>query len=88
MADEPLMTDEKYREVEVALRRVGALGDCPICVGARELIAGYTQIFLFRDPGTVDLRTGQGCGVASVLVGCTQCGNLTQHAVNQLGVAP
>lgn len=88
MVQQPLVSEEKTREIEAALRQRGAMKRCPACGEANlSVLNGYTPIVLNDDPTKLNIDPGmQGIAVANV--GCLNCGYVMQHALSIIGIAP
>ena len=84
-----LNDDEKQNIIEVLNKR-GAKQPCPRCRNKNfALIDGY-----FNQPIRTSIPVGitdiinEGPFVSSVVVVCTRCGYLSQHALSVLGLLP
>jgi ribosomal protein S27AE len=81
------MSPEERNKIITKLQEVGAQLPCPRCGNlAFSLLDGY-----FVDPiqqSVVDIVIGTGPSVPSVVVACTKCGFLAQHALGSLGLLP
>jgi hypothetical protein len=80
------ISDEEKQQIIAALERAGARLPCPRCGNNNfTLLEGYfNQTVQTRLPGIV---LG-GPSVPSVVVVCTRCGFLSQHALGSLGLLP
>lgn len=79
-------SDADRKRITEALTRVGAMRACPRCGhGAFTLIDGY-----FNQPIQTDLGSMVfgGPSIPSVVVACTRCGFMSQHALGVLGLLP
>ena len=81
------ITQEQKRRIINALENVGALRPCPRCGNNNfTLLDGYfNQSIQTELGGTVILG---GPSVPSVVVVCTKCGYISQHAAGVLGLLP
>lgn len=73
-------------EILAALERVGAKAPCPRCGnGQFTLLEGYFNQTVQNELAGMVLG---GPSVPSVVVVCTRCGYLSQHALGVLGLLP
>ena len=82
---EPLSNSDKQRIIE-ALKQAGAKLPCPRCGNNQfSLLDGY-----FNNTVQTELRglVLGGTSVPSVVVVCSRCGFLAQHAIGALGLMP
>ena len=75
------MDKARFEKLAAALNREGATRPCPRCGNNEFQIVGETFLNLQQDPNAITLG---GPGVPAVMVGCSKCGCLFQHAVNLL----
>lgn len=80
------ITPEQKRRIVEALEKAGARLPCPRCANNNfTLLDGY-----FNQPVQAELSglVLGGPSVPSVVVVCTRCGYLSQHALGALGLLP
>lgn len=78
--------DERKHEIVEALEERGAKLPCPRCGNQSfTLLDGYFNQVLQTDLGGIILG---GPSIPSVVVVCTRCGFLSQHALGALGLLP
>ena len=84
-----LNDDEKQKFIEILNKR-GAKLPCPRCRNKNfALIDGYfNQLIQKSVPGSVTDIINEGPFISSLVVVCTRCGYLSQHALSVLGLLP
>ena len=84
-----LNDDEKQNIIEVLQKR-GAKQPCPRCRNKNfALIDGYfNQPIQKTIPVSITDIVNDGAFISSVVVVCTRCGYLSQHALSVLGLLP
>ena len=75
------MDKERFEKFAAALNREGVTHPCPRCGNKEFQIVGETFVNLQDNPNQMVLG---GPGIHAVIVGCSKCGCLFQHAVNLL----
>jgi ribosomal protein L37E len=82
----PGLTQEQKDKIVAKLEERGAKLPCPRC-GSRSftLLDGYFTQPVCAEIGAIVLG---GTTVPSIVVVCTQCGFLSQHALGALGMLP
>jgi hypothetical protein len=82
-------TDVEQQRVAAALDRVGAKLPCPRCANTSfSLIPGYASFQLLPDLNHLGDVVIGGASLPVVIVVCTRCGFLSQHALGSLGLLP
>ena len=75
------MDKERFDRYAKALESEGAMQPCPRCGNRQFQIVGESSITLQTDPNVIQLG---GPGIPAVIVGCSKCGCLFEHAINLL----
>ena len=86
MAEIPKLSDAQKKQIADALQRKGAARPCPRCGNNSWILAdGY-----FNNP--IQVQVGAlvigGPSIPSVVVVCSNCGFISQHALGALGLLP
>ncbi len=80
------MTEEQKKQIVAALEERGAKLPCPRCGNPSfTLLDGYFNQTIQTDPKGMVIG---GTSVPSVVIACTRCGYLSQHALGGLGLLP
>lgn len=77
------MDTDRQNEAIQALRSKGVSQPCPRCRNDRFEVVGEAVVPLNEEPGKVVVG---GPAVPVILVACSNCGLLTQHAQGPLGL--
>lgn len=77
------MNEAKLNQIIQALQSKGVEKPCARCGQIKFSVIGETNIPLQDDPNTFTIG---GPSVPTILVGCDNCGNITQHASFALGL--
>ena len=78
--------DQSRREaIAAALNGKGASKPCSRCGGTQLEIVGETLVPIQEQPGTLVIG---GPSILTVIVACTKCGHIWQHALGPLGLPP
>lgn len=81
------MTTEEKEKIIKALNDRFVNLPCPRCGNQKfAIVEGYVNSPLQDNIGTITI--GGGPALPSVVVGCTRCGFLSQHALGALGLLP
>jgi hypothetical protein len=76
---------ERSNKIIAALSSKGATKACPRCGQLHFNVLAETMIPINNDPGVIAVG---GPVVPTVIVACSNCGFLTQHALGALGLVP
>lgn len=84
------LNDDQKREIIEILHKRGAKLPCPRCKNRNfTIIDGYfNQPIQKSIPVSSTDITNQGPFISSIVVVCTRCGYLNQHALSVLGLLP
>jgi hypothetical protein len=84
------LNDDEKQKITEALKKRGAKKPCPRCKNRNfVLIDGYfNQPIQQSIPVSITDITNQGPFISSIVVVCTRCGYLSQHALSVLGLLP
>jgi hypothetical protein len=80
---------EKQRQEEIikALQEKHASGLCPRCSNLQFEVIGESTIALNPERGILGLPRPAGSAIPVILVSCTNCGYIAQHATDILGLS-
>jgi hypothetical protein len=77
------MDDERVEQISRALKEKGVNQPCPRCTNQSFSIAGESKILIQEDPSAFQIG---GKSIPTILVACSKCGYITQHAQIPLGL--
>ena len=77
------MSESRSEEISRALTEKGVNQPCPRCASQSFSVVGESRIQLQEDPNTYQIG---GKNIPTVLVACSNCGYITQHAQIPLGL--
>ena len=77
------MNQQEKEKIAAALMQRGVKAPCPRCNSYNFEIVGLTTLFINEDQNF--LKIG-GPGISTVIVACSNCGFITLHALNVLGI--
>jgi hypothetical protein len=79
----PRERHEKHVETAEALNKKGALGPCPVCGESKRFVDGNFTSVIYTAPETLP----HGPSILCVPVICRNCGLVTPHSLEVLGVS-
>ena len=84
------LNDDQKREIIEILHKRGAKLPCPRCKNKNfAIIDGYFNQFIQGSiPVSITDIINGGPFISSIVVVCTRCGYLSQHALSVLGLSP
>ena len=84
------LNDDEQQKIIELLRKRGAKLPCPRCKNRNfTILDGYfNQPIQKSIPVSITDITNEGPFISSVVVVCTRCGYLSQHALSVLGLLP
>jgi uncharacterized Zn finger protein len=81
------MDKQRQEEIIKALQEKGASGSCPRCSNYQFEVIGETTIMLNpKPPLFVGLPASRPPTIPVILVSCTNCGYIAQHAARPLNL--
>ena len=78
-----ISADEKHAII-AALKTRGA-GSCPRCSDSQWTVSEYSRLEV---QATMDRNSGDGTTIPAVMIICENCGFISQHALQPLGIWP
>ena len=78
-----MSADDKHRIV-AALKTRGA-GSCPRCQNSQWTVSEYSRIEV---QATIARNSAEGTTIPAVMIVCENCGFISQHALQPLGIWP
>ena len=82
------LNDDERQKITEALKKRGAKLPCPRCKNRNfAILDGYfNQLIQKSLPCSATDLTNEGPFISSIVVVCTRCGYLSQHALSALGL--
>lgn len=77
------MDEERNKQIAAALTKKGVNLPCPRCGNDSFSVAGESRITIQEDPNTFQIG---GKSIPVVLIACSRCGYVAQHAQIPLGL--